>query len=187
MDLMMIVVLAIVLIIIVTIVAMIVIKTDLMSYTAKGSKTLSPAGEITGNVLVVYNPGLSGAAKNASADITEELKSRGYEVTLRGLKNRDGNNTSGYDIIIAGGPMYFGKATGSIETYLKELTVPKDAKLGVFTTTGSSEFNNEDIESLAKQVESLQGDLPNKTVTKTIRSGDKAHTDCMDFVSALLK
>ena len=56
--------LVIILIIAVAIVAMGFIFLDAMSYTATGSETLSPAGNITGNALVVYDPGISGYSKD---------------------------------------------------------------------------------------------------------------------------
>lgn len=187
MDILMMVALAVVTIVVVSIAAMGIITLDLMNYTATGAETLNPTGEVVGTALVVYSPGLSGAAKNAAVDIAGDLKSRGYNVTLTGVKNEAATKTSGYDIIIVGGPMYFGKASSSIETYLKGVKIPTDAKLGVFTTTGSAEFNNEDMELLEKQVALLQDNLANNTVTKTLRSGDKTHIDSADLINKVIK
>ena len=83
---------------------------DIMSYTATGSNTLSPAGTQVGKALVVYNPGLSGAAKDAAEKIREDFQSKGYAVTLAGIKSSKAANISGYDVIVAGGPMYFGES-----------------------------------------------------------------------------
>ena len=98
---------------------------DIMSYTDKGSKTLDPAGSPVGKALVVYNPGISGAAKNAAAEIAGDLQSKGYTVNLAGIKSSAAANVSGYDVIIAGGPMYFGKVSNSVDAYLTALKPQK--------------------------------------------------------------
>ena len=160
-----------------------------MSYTDTGSKILSPTGAPVGKALVVYNPGVSGAAKNAAVAIAGDLQSKGYTVNLAGIKSAAAANISGYDVVIAGGPMYFGRVSNSVDAYLTALKPQKDVKLGVFATTGSPQFNDGDIASFGKQVAS---DLGNSTLTKTaptktIRSGDAGNTDCTDLVSAVLQ
>ena len=189
MNRIMIVGLIIVLIVVVIIAGMGFIILDVMSYTATGSETLSPTGTSAGHALVVYNPGVSGEAKNAAVKIASDLRTKGYEVKLAGVRSATAANTSGYDIIIAGGPDYFSKVSSSVEAYLKAITLQKDEKLGVFATTGSSQFHNEDIASLGKQVTSLLGNSPqNKNVViKEIRAGDASNTDCADLVSAILQ
>ena len=164
-----------------------IITLDPASYTATGIETLSPSGTSVGHALVVYNPGFSGEAKSAAVKIASDLKARGYEVELAGVRSATAANTSGYDVVIAGGPMYAGKVSSSVEAYLKAITLQKDTKLGVFATTGSSQFNNNDIASFGKQVMSLLGNSPqNKNVViRVIRAGDSSNTDCADLVSAL--
>jgi len=84
--------------------------------------------------------------------------------------------------------MYFGKVSSSVEAYLKAITLQNDTKLGAFATTGSSQFNNNDIASFGKQVTSLLGNSPqNKNVViRVVRAGDSSNTDCADLVSAML-
>lgn len=183
MDILTIVGLIIGLIIIVSIGLYAVIALNIMSYMATGSKTLSPEGTAKGKALVVYDPGLSGAAKKAADDIAGDIKSKGYKVDLAGVRSKTAADTSGYDIIIAGGPMYWGKVSKSVDTYLKSLKVPGDVKIGVFGTTGSSEFHEEDINSFGNQV----ADLNRKVVIKTLRSGEATKKDIMDFVSVVVK
>ena len=162
---------------------------DVFSYTATGSQVLGPAGASAGKALVVYDPGVSGAAKSAAASIAGDLQSKGYTVTLAGVKSSEADHVSGYNVIIAGGPMYFGTVSNSVDTYLKALTPQNSAAIGVFATTGSQQSNSNDIASFGKQV---TADLGNSTlnkpaVTQTIRSGDAADTDCADLVSAVLQ
>jgi flavodoxin len=161
---------------------------DMMSYTDTGSKVLNPAGAPIGKALVVYNPGVSGAAKNAAATVAGDLQSKGYTVNLAGIRSAAAANVSGYDVIIAGGPMYFGRVSNSVDAYLKALKPQKAMALGVFGTTGSPEFHNEDIMTFGEQVASDLGSvtLNKKAATKTIRSGDNGNTDCSDLVSAVV-
>ncbi len=161
---------------------------DVMSLTDMSSQILKPAGAPVGKALVVYNPGVSGAAKNAAATIAGDLQSKGYTVNLAGIKSTAAANTSGYDVIVAGGPMYFGRVSNSVDAYLTTLKPQKNVELGVFATTGAPQFNDGDIASFGKQVAS---DLGNSTInkpaaTKTIRSGDAGNIDCSEFVSAVL-
>jgi len=162
---------------------------DIMSYTDTGSKVLNPAGAPVGKALVVYNPGVSGAAKNAAVTIAGDLQSKGYTVNLAGIKSTAAANTSGYDVIIAGGPMYFGRVSNSVDAYLTALKPQKDIEFGAFATTGAPQFNDGDITSFGKQVASDMGNgtLNKPAAIKTIRSGDAGNTDCSDLVSAVLQ
>jgi Flavodoxin len=160
---------------------------DIMSYMATGSTTLSPSGTSAGKALVVYNPGITGEARSAAEKIAGDFQAKGYTVTLAGIKSSAAADTSGYDVIVAGGPMYFGRVSNSVDAYLNGLKPGKDTEVGVFATTGSGEFHNEDIASLGKQVAATAGiSTLNKTaVTKTLRNGDAINADCLDFVSAV--
>jgi flavodoxin len=162
---------------------------DIMSYTAPGSKTLSPSGTSVGKALVAYNPGLSGAAKDAAERIAGDLQSKGYTVSLAGIKSADAANISGYDVIIAGGPIYWGRVSNSVDAYLNALKPQNGVRLGVFGTTGSPEFHDSDIASFEKQVAACpcSGMLNKTAATKTIRSGDAANTDCSEFVAVVLQ
>ena len=160
-----------------------IICSGLTGNMAKSAESMNPTGKVNGNALVVYDPGVTGAARKAATEIANDLKSKGYKVELAGVSSSTVTNVSKYDLIIVGGPMYFGKVSNSIDKYLKTLTLPKDVKLGVFGTTGAAEFNKEDIEGLSKQVTSLQS---NNTAIKTLRNGDATSIDCINFVSAAL-
>lgn len=157
---------------------------DVMSLTDKSSKVLDPVGTSVGKALVVYNPGVSGAAKKAAAEIAGDLQSKGYTVTLGGIKSPAAANISGYDVVIAGGPMYWGRVSNSVDSYLKALKPQQGVSVGVFGTTGFSQFNDSDIKTFGEQVTTDLGST--MAATKTIRSGDAANTDCSDFVSAVV-
>ena len=105
-----------------------------MSYTATGSKILNPTGTTVGNALVVYNPGISGTAKNVHTVFANDLQAKGYKVNIAGIKSATVTNTSNYNIIIIGGPTYGASISKSVVSYLSTLKPPEGAKIGVFTT-----------------------------------------------------
>lgn len=107
---------------------------DVASYTATGSQTLAPTGTAVGNALVVYDPGLSGASANAASTIANNLQAKGYTVDLVGIKNSKATNTSNYNVIVVGGPVYAGKVAISVQEYLKNLNPSPGTKVGVFVT-----------------------------------------------------
>ncbi len=122
---------------------------DLASYGATGSETLNPSGNSVGRALVVYDPGLSGAAKQDATRIANDLRTKGYTVDLAGVRSGTAGTMFDYEIIIAGGTIYFGQMTSSIDGYLK--TLPSNTrKIGVFGSTGSSTFSQSDFNFDAK-------------------------------------
>jgi len=117
---------------------MVYVGSDTLSSSATSFELLQPDGLATGKALVVYNPGLSGAPKGAATQIAQDLKARGYEVTLAGVNSEAAADVSGYDIIVAGGPVYGGKVSPSVYTYLQELTPSANAKVGSFAIGSST-------------------------------------------------
>lgn len=77
---------------------------DGMSYTATGSQTLNPSGTVTGNALVVYDHGVSGQAKNFAAAVAGDLRDKGYQVVLAGVRSTAASDVAGYGVIVTGGP-----------------------------------------------------------------------------------
>ncbi len=178
-----IIVIAVVVVIVVLIVsAFAAISLDLSSIGATGSETLNPGGTPIGQALVIYSPGFSGAAQRDASIIADDLKAKGYTVVLAGVRSGTAGNNSDYDIVVAGGPMYWGQVSSSIDGYLK--TVPSDTKLGVFGSTGSSSFAQSDFDSLKSQVSS---DTHNENaVLKLILDGNETN-DCADLVATLVQ
>jgi flavodoxin len=106
---------------------------DVASYTASGSQTLNPSGSSVGRALVVYDPGLTGAAKNVASKIASDIQARGYTVDFAGVKSGVAtNDTSQYQVIVVGGPIYGGKPASSIQAYITSLNPGDVAKLGIF-------------------------------------------------------
>ncbi len=162
-----------------------IICSGLTGKLATGAESISPAGATAGTALVIYDPGVTGAAKKAATDIAGDLKAKGYAVELAGVSSQAAASTTGYDVIIVGGPCYFGKATNSIEAYLKGLKLDNKTKFGVFATTGTNDFVASDLASLEQQVTALQGE--HRATIRMIgdRDADSAARSCRDLVAAL--
>jgi hypothetical protein len=160
-----------------------VINFDLASMLATGSETLTPTGISVGRALVVYSPGLSGAAKESAAKIAGDLKNKGYTVVLAGVKSSATGSGDDYDVVIVGGPVYFGKLSSSTGDYLGRLTMKNGAKLGIFGTTGGSQYMDVDFKSVSEQVSSLKSgaNVPVKLILTS-----EVDADCADLVSLTL-
>lgn len=159
-----------------------VIVLDLSSITATDSKTLNPEGDSIGRALVVYSPGLSGAARQDAIKIADNLQANGYTVDLAGVRSKIAENKIGYDIIVVGGPIYWGQVSSSIDAYLK--TIPNNVTLGVFGSTGYNKLAESDFTSLTNQVASnTQND---KVAINLILDGNETR-DCINLVAELPK
>ncbi len=197
MNWIMIVGLVIVLIVIVIIAIPTVTFLDVMSYTATGGETLSPAGAALGRAMVVYDPGVSGSAKNTAVKIAGELQSKGYTVNLAGVRSATSKNVSGYDVIVVGGPAYGDKMGSSAQSYLQDLSVSQNTKVGVFATGIIGPKSNDSaymanfvsnlpdgspvkVKSAMKRVTDFMGKDVNKT-------GGDVDKQCNEFVTELLQ
>ncbi|BAI62967.1 conserved hypothetical protein [Methanocella paludicola SANAE] len=158
---------------------------DGMSYTATGHETLSPAGAESGRALVVYDPGITGRAKDAAATIAGDLQAKGYAVDLCGIRSAGAWRTSGYDVIVAGGPVYVGNASGSVRSYLSTLKADEGTRLGVFGT-GGTDLGSDDPAIVRKDVASVDTSLEIKAAMKLLEYDD-ADEKCAVFVEELLR
>jgi flavodoxin len=155
-----------------------IVALDVPSNFATGSEKLTPFGNPTEKALVVYDPGVSGAAKEAATKIAGNLQSKGFDVTLAGVRSAAAADFSGYDIIVAGGPIYAGKVSNSIYSYLDDLRAPDNAKVGAFAT---GNYASEDKERI---VFPAAADL--KAVVMLFPE-DSVNQGCADFVTELLQ
>jgi len=183
---------AIVLIGVIAVAGILFVTLDVMSNTATGSETLSPTGTPIGRALVVYDPGVSGAARSAAAAIAEDLRSKGYVVDLAGVKSESAGNVSGSNIIAVGGPTYGGVPSRSITAFLKALKPPEDAKVGVFATGGftwnrTTPWYEQDKISITDKISGMreESSLSNPVAIEVVR-GDEVDRDSSDFVAAML-
>ncbi len=158
---------------------------DGMSYTATGHQTLSPSGDEVGKALVVYDPGITGRAKDAAATIAGDLRARGYAVDLCGIRSGEAWRTAGYDVIVVGGPVYVGNASGSVRSYLGTLKADEGTRLGVFGT-GSVDPGSDDLDVVRKDVAPADAAPGIKAAMKLLEHDD-ADKKCAAFVEELLR
>jgi flavodoxin len=159
---------------------------DLASYTATGSEVRTPTIAMVGKALVVYDPGLSGTATAVASKIAYDLTAKGYEVTVAGVRSSTTDNSSDFDVIVVGGPVYAGKPTASIQGYLNGLNPPAGALVGVFGR-GNGPADSTDQSVIANEVAPLPSGstLTLKFVTK-IGDSDNVDALCEEFVTSLL-
>ena len=171
-----------------------IIFLDLASYTATGSQTLTPTGTSVGKALVIYDPGLSGTSKGVADKIASDLQVQSYTVTLAGIRSSAAANTTDYSIVVVGGPIYAGSPTGSVKSYLNNLS-PGHAspgygaymfiRVGVFGS-GQGPTSPEDIATIKNSVAALSnGTLSNAIVVKIGQTED-LNTRAQNFVNQLI-
>ncbi len=179
------VVLAVIIIVIVAFAAIIFL--DLAAYTATGSQTLNPTGTSVGKALVVYDPGLSGTAKGVADKVASDLQAQSYTVTLAGIKSSAAAKTSGYIILVVGGPIYAGSPTASVKDCLNNLKPDSGTKIGVFGS-GQGATSQSDIDTIKSSVPALSstGSLSNAIIVK-IGEKEDLNTRAVDFVNQLVK
>jgi flavodoxin len=152
---------------------------DVSAYTATGSQTLSPEGN-RGNALVVYDPGLSGAAKGVADKVAADLQTAGYTVVLAGIKSSAAVDTTGSNVIVVGGPIYAGAPTSSVKDFLSNLNLAANVKVGVFGS-GSGPEESKDVEMIRKAIT-----VPSNAVVAKIGTSEDLNARSADFVNRLL-
>ena len=158
---------------------------DLSAYTATNTKTLTPTGTSIGNALMLYDPGLSGATTRVAEKVATDLQAKGYTATLAGIKSAEASNTTNYNIIIVGSPIYAGAPTSSVKNFLGNLN-HNSAKVGVFGN-GQGATSVDDVAMIINAVPALQngGSLSGAVVMK-IGETEDLDARVSDFVNQLV-
>jgi hypothetical protein len=142
-----------------------------------------PNGAPIGQAIVVYDPGLSGAAKDTATKIGYALQDADYNVTLAGVKSTAAANTAGYDVVVVGGPVYGGKPAKSVQEYLSSFSPVADQKIGVYGY-GSIKIDNNDTAAVTEDV-AASNTLHLDAVVKLV-SGNDQDTAIQSFVTRLV-
>ncbi len=141
---------------------------DLAAYTATGTQTLPASGSFMGTALVLYDPGLTGASTRVAQQVAVDLQNKSLTVTLAGIKSSTASNTTGYDVIVIGGPIYAGSPTSSVKDALNGLVLnhDQDTRIGVYGS-GQGSTSPQDVAQI-KQVIPTGSDtaLDNAVVVK---------------------
>jgi len=157
---------------------------DVSAYTSTGSSTLTPTGTSAGKALVIYDAGWSGSVKIVVDKVASDLQSKGYTVTVAGIKSSAAAKTAGYQIIVVGGPIYAGSPTSSVKDCLNNLNPAQGVKVGVFGS-GQGATTPSDVQMIKDSVTSLKnGALSNAVVVKIGQTEDVA-ARALDFVNQL--
>ncbi len=159
-----------------------VVVSDLAGNLATDTHPL-PNGTPIGQAIVVYDPGLSGGAKDAATKIGYNLQSAGYNVVLAGVKSSTAANLTGYDVVAIGGPIYGGSPASTINAYLSTMSAPANAKVGVFGY-GDIAVDNSDSAAVQKDVAGTST-LTFNAVEKITAANIDSQTQ--QFVTNLLK
>jgi len=154
---------------------------DVSGAFATGTHTL-PNGAAVDTAIVVYDPGLSGGAKDAATKIGYNLQTAGYTVVLAGVKSSTAANVSSYGVVVVGGPIYAGSASSSVKEYLMGLSVVSGTKVGVFGYGSVSVDDSGVLDEVAPlpSTSSLTFDAAAKIVSGSMDE------ECSEFVAELL-
>ena len=158
---------------------------DLAAYTANSVENLSQIGTPIGTAVVLYDPGLSGASTKVAQQVAADLQTKNFTVTLAGIKSGVASNTTSYEVIVIGGPIYAGAPTASVKDELSTLKQDAATRVGVFGS-GQGATTSEDVAQIKNAVPALKsgGALSNAVVVKIGESEDIA-VRAADFVTQL--
>lgn len=183
-------ILKIILIAFIVVIVAVVASFSLIAFDAAGNSATDthplPNGDPVGKALVVYNPGLSGGAKDVATKIGYNLQESGYDVVLAGVKSSTASDLTGYDVIIVGGPIYAGKAASTVQAYLSTFSPSTDAIVGVFGY-GSVEIDNTDLDAVMQEVAPLpSSSTVSFSAAIKVTNTDDIDARCQEFVTNLL-
>jgi len=179
-------ILAIIAVLIIMVVAFgAIILLDVAAYTATGSQTLTPTGASVGKAIVIYDPGLSGTSKGVADKVASDLQTKGYTVTLAGVKSSATGITTGYNIIVVGGPVYAGALTGSTKEALSNMVLDQGAKIGVYGS-GQGATSPEDIAQIKQSMPARSDSTLQNVIVVKIGSNEDLNARAQDFVNQLV-
>ncbi len=159
---------------------------DVAGSLATGTHPL-PNGAAIGKAIVVYDPGLSGGAKDIATKIGYDLQSSGYDVLLAEVRSSAADNLTGYSVVVLGGPIYASKPASTVQTYLNNLQPPANAKVGAFGY-GSVKVDNANS-TLVQQDVAPRPSNSQVTLNAVVKitSSDNIDNLCQSFVTKLLE
>jgi flavorubredoxin len=164
-----------------------VILLDVAAYTATGAQTLTPTGTSVGKAIVIYDPGLSGNTKTVADKVASDLQTKGYTVTLAGIKSSAAGSISGFNAIVVGGPVYAGALTSSVKDTLKNIDSSRGqgTKIGIYGS-GQGATTPEDVAQLKQSIPSSSDNSLSEALVVKIGEKEDLTTRAQDFVNQLL-
>src|SRR5665647_179717 len=162
-----------------------IILLDVEAYIATVSQTLSPAGASAGRAIVIYDPGLLGTAKGVADKVASDLQTTGYMVTLAGVKSSAAGITTGYNIIVVGGPIYAGALTSSTKDVFANLVLDQGGKIG-FYGSGQGATAPIDIAQIKQSIPTRSDAMLQNAIVVKIGSSEDINARAQDFVNQLI-
>jgi len=162
-----------------------IILLDIVAYTATGAQTLTPTGSSVGKAIVIYDPGMSGRAKVVADKVAGDLQEKGYTVTLAGVKSSAAGTTTGYNIIVVGGPVYAGALTSSTKDVLANLVFDQGAKIGVYGS-GQGATSPQDIAQIKQSIPTRSDQNLQNAIVVKIGNGEDLNARAQNFVNQLI-
>ncbi len=159
---------------------------DVSGFTATNSQSLPVEGQQAGKALVVYDPGLSTAGTKFANKVAFDLQALNYSVILAGVKSSEAQNAQGYDIIVAGGPIYMNGFSSSVKYVLDNMHPDKGTVVGVFGI-GYSASSPEEIAKMRSSDAILEsGGALSKAIVVKKGNSDDLNATALDFVNRLI-
>ena len=129
----------------------------LASATGALSKKYTPdeviVGNGTKNALIIYQPSRNDTTSNVTLELAQQLANRDYTVTINYPSPVLDYDIDMYDVIAFGTPVYMGKVSSVLESYVKSLSLGE--KSIVLYSTG---MNLEVTTELSAMAEWINGD-----------------------------
>lgn len=139
--------LIIVIILVVLVGIMFIAMKSLMSLTTRVCKCkeeiLKTQADDAPKALVVYQPSVSNAMKEAVHSIARGLNESGYEVTLDCPGPQLSTDISQYAVVFFGSPIYGGQPVKTLTDYMQRIGDFAQKKVVLFATAGSVEPGTE--------------------------------------------
>ncbi|MGL6199379.1 MAG: flavodoxin family protein [Lachnospiraceae bacterium] len=129
----------------------------LASVTGILSKECSPdevvVGNGTKNALIIYQPSRNDTTSDVTLELAQQLANKDYTVTINYPSEALTYDIDMYDVIAFGTPVYMGKVSSVLESYVKSLSL--SGKSILLYSTG---MNLEDVTELSAMAEWVNGD-----------------------------
>lgn len=93
--------------------------------------------------LVIYQPSRTKLTSTMADSIAETLNKSGYEVTINYPSQELKYDISKYDVLVFGTPIYVGKYSQVLESYMKTIKDFSNKKVLIFSTGGDNKVTKE--------------------------------------------
>lgn len=109
-----------------------VMALDLTSYLATDRMTMGPE-DVARKALIVYDPGITGTAKKSALWMGNDLATRGYNVTVAGVRSQGAENATEYSPVVLVAPAYAWGLPGTAKAYAGSACLDGGAILGIYS------------------------------------------------------